>query len=658
MPEQEFEIYLTLLSRLLRLNPSQKAAISDELRDHLEQRLGDLLRTGVSREEAIRIAMEEFGDVTGLALDLTRVSRTPMKKIVVRSTIAASVAAAGIVFWVSLFAPEHRIAAPPVVQAQQDKPVDQLVEKVRPAPAADRKISALLDDPELFPAFLAKQVEADFEDAPLSEVCEFLQEAHGIPIMFQQSALHDEGISPSEVKISLHIKSLTFEELLNHLTRPLDLVWEVNDEIVRVTTTDRKRLITRHFQLHPLIKRGHSVTSLLDVVRLATSDWEEMYGIAVSLVGETVVVRQPYHTQRLIARMLAAVEQQQPLTLLATCSGRDELEAALRKPTTVEFTDVPLSEAMSFLSELHGTTILLDKRALDGEGLSPETPVKLVLKDRALSKILDLLLADLGLTYVLRDGVILVTSQASAEEQLSWVVYNVSDLAPSEELRKQLSTAIERSTNSHTPSYSSKWVEIDQEGGTLFATDADGCLLVKQTDRVHTEIQALFEQLRSRGIGQMVDVDRTNRRPKLVTRYYRMSSEIAADLCKTLPSLVEPDQWASVDGETRSIHLVASAPKLDQVEGVVSGGSLEVQVLHPVKDKSNRPEAKPEDSAIKSVVVRPRSVLIIRQTQQVHREIQKFLFRLNIASEAATLEPDDRSEVREGHWGMGGGGFF
>jgi hypothetical protein len=73
MPEQEFEIYLTLLSRLLRLSPSQKAAISDELRDHLEQRLGDLLQTGVSREEAIRIAMEEFGDVTGLALDLTRV---------------------------------------------------------------------------------------------------------------------------------------------------------------------------------------------------------------------------------------------------------------------------------------------------------------------------------------------------------------------------------------------------------------------------------------------------------------------------------------------------------------------------------------------------------------------------------------------------------
>jgi hypothetical protein len=653
MPEQEFEIYLTLLSRLLRLSPSQKAAISDELRDHLEQRLGDLLQTGVSREEAIRIAMEEFGDVTGLALDLTRVSRTPMKKIVVRSTIAASVAAAGIVFWVSLFAPEHRIAAPPAVQAQQDKPARQPVNKApHSVPPVERKISTLLEDQELFPAFLAKQAQADFEDASLSDACEFLQETQGIPIMLHQSALNDEGITPSELRISLHIQSLTFEELLNHLTRPRGLVWEAADGIVRVTTPERTELVTRHFQLHSLIKRGHSVNSLLDVVRLATNDWEENNGVvATALVGETVVVRQPFHTQRLIARMLAAIEQQQPLALLATCSGRVQLEAALRKPTTVEFSEAPLSHALSFLSELHATPILLDKRALDDEGLTVETPVKLTLRDRPLSKILDLLLADLGLTYVLRDGVIWVTTKASAEEQLSWVVYNISDLAPSEELQKQLSDAILRSTNS-------KWIEVDQEGGILFATDADGCLLVKQTDRVQTEIQALFEQLRRQGIGQMVDVDKTNRRAKLVTKYYRMSSEIAADLCKTLPSLVEPDKWASVDGETRSIHLVASAPQLDQVDGVVSGGSLEVQVLHPVKEKSTKPDAKVEESSVKSVVVRPRSVLIIRQTQQVHREIQNLLSRLNIASEAATLEPGERPFGGMMGGGMGGGGGF
>ena len=135
MPEQEFEIYLSLLSRLLRLSAEQKASISDELRDHLEERLAELLQAGVSREEAIKTAMDEFGDVTGLALDLTRVSRTPFRKVVVRSTIAASAVAAAIVCWVTLFVPEHRIAAPPAVQADQAKPANDNP----PAPVADRK---------------------------------------------------------------------------------------------------------------------------------------------------------------------------------------------------------------------------------------------------------------------------------------------------------------------------------------------------------------------------------------------------------------------------------------------------------------------------------------------------------------------------------------
>ena len=37
MSEHEFEIYLSLLSRLVKLTPDQTAAIADELRDHLEE---------------------------------------------------------------------------------------------------------------------------------------------------------------------------------------------------------------------------------------------------------------------------------------------------------------------------------------------------------------------------------------------------------------------------------------------------------------------------------------------------------------------------------------------------------------------------------------------------------------------------------------------
>ena len=67
MSKNEFDQYLALLSGLLRLSPAQREAIASELRDHLEERLDELLAQGVSRQKAIETALEEFGDATGLA---------------------------------------------------------------------------------------------------------------------------------------------------------------------------------------------------------------------------------------------------------------------------------------------------------------------------------------------------------------------------------------------------------------------------------------------------------------------------------------------------------------------------------------------------------------------------------------------------------------
>lgn len=72
MPEDEFEIYLTLLAKTLRLGDPQRDAIARELRDHLEQPLAELTEAGCSRHEAIKLALDEFGNASALANDLTR----------------------------------------------------------------------------------------------------------------------------------------------------------------------------------------------------------------------------------------------------------------------------------------------------------------------------------------------------------------------------------------------------------------------------------------------------------------------------------------------------------------------------------------------------------------------------------------------------------
>ena len=49
MSEQEFELYLSLLGRLLRLEPAQREHIADALRDHFAERLHELMHSGHSR---------------------------------------------------------------------------------------------------------------------------------------------------------------------------------------------------------------------------------------------------------------------------------------------------------------------------------------------------------------------------------------------------------------------------------------------------------------------------------------------------------------------------------------------------------------------------------------------------------------------------------
>ena len=58
MSEKEFQLYLSLLGRFLRLRPGQRREIADELRDHLEERLEEISCQGFSRDEAVRRALE------------------------------------------------------------------------------------------------------------------------------------------------------------------------------------------------------------------------------------------------------------------------------------------------------------------------------------------------------------------------------------------------------------------------------------------------------------------------------------------------------------------------------------------------------------------------------------------------------------------------
>jgi hypothetical protein len=77
---------------------------------------------------------------------------------------------------------------------------------------------------------------------------------------------------------------------------------------------------------------------------------------------------------------------------------------------------------------LTNQTILLDQPALDEAKLAYDTPITVNVKEVTMRTLLRKILGDFGLTYIIKDQAIQVTSTVKARETMVTRSYNVSDL--------------------------------------------------------------------------------------------------------------------------------------------------------------------------------------------------------------------------------------
>jgi hypothetical protein len=94
----------------------------------------------------------------------------------------------------------------------------------------------------------------------------------------------------------------------------------------------------------------------------------------------------------------------------------------------MEFVETPLQHAVDYLKDLHGIEIGLDERALDDVGIGTDLPVTGSFKRTSLGSALRLLLGRFELTYVVRDGVMLISTPAAVRKMIDLRVYDVHDL--------------------------------------------------------------------------------------------------------------------------------------------------------------------------------------------------------------------------------------
>jgi len=114
---------------------------------------------------------------------------------------------------------------------------------------------------------------------------------------------------------------------------------------------------------------------------------------------------------------------------LTSAAKRKQIERVLSSEPEFEFVDTPLSEVAGYIQREFGIPVHVDKEALDDEGLDDDVPVTFRIPGIALRSALRTMLRELGLRYVIEEGVLLLTTPLRAEETIIERVYMVEDLA-------------------------------------------------------------------------------------------------------------------------------------------------------------------------------------------------------------------------------------
>lgn len=86
-PERGIEHWLDALMKLLRLPQRERALIQDELREHLEERVRDLVLSGEHESTAVQRALAELGEMAELAGRLRSAHRWPRRRLIMNGSI-------------------------------------------------------------------------------------------------------------------------------------------------------------------------------------------------------------------------------------------------------------------------------------------------------------------------------------------------------------------------------------------------------------------------------------------------------------------------------------------------------------------------------------------------------------------------------------------
>lgn len=171
----------------------------------------------------------------------------------------------------------------------------------------------------------------------------------------------------------------------------------------------------------------------------------------------------------------------------------------LRKPAKFEFDDSNLGDAAQKLSKDFGIPIELDLPALTADGKGTDTIINFHSTGGSLRSGLNVMLEQHGLTTLVADGRLLITTKTAAEVETPTRIYQVHDLfARDLSLVGQKPDFHELKWLVLTMIAPESWRDGTGEPGAIqgFETGGAQVLIIQTTEAVHEQVEAFFELIR------------------------------------------------------------------------------------------------------------------------------------------------------------------
>lgn len=190
--------------------------------------------------------------------------------------------------------------------------------------------------------------------------------------------------------------------------------------------------------------------------------------------------------------------------------GEDRIEAALQQQVSFNFPEEPLKQVIETLKDKAGLPMVLATKKLEEAAINLDTPVTVSLQNVTLESFLHNFLGELGLTFIVKNEVIQITTPEDAGSQLITRIYPVLDLvarrtpvydpnavvtsrtaggrmgvADYESLMNVITSTIDPDA----------WDDVGGPG-SIAEFDNAGVLIISQTREVHQKIGPLLNSLR------------------------------------------------------------------------------------------------------------------------------------------------------------------